>query len=210
MPWTPSEIPSRTPSPLPWGAVASYHPSDPPGDCVPLGCVQTDWTQPLVFTCCYLMPSREHIPHESCAWRRRCSRKIPWKQKQTKQHADGEQRSNAKHHHSAEPCSDAREHVGGQWRPGAKQPIKENQGPTGPPNRGAPVPGQRNAIKDNAVDHLPQVAPSFGSFGHPTGCSKPCKYFWKNKGCKDESCCTWCHLCEWRGKKKVDSQASPT
>lgn len=43
----------------------------------------------------------------------------------------------------------------------------------------------------------PPTAPSFGSFGHPFHCAKPCKYFSRARGCKDGRNCDRCHLCSW-------------
>jgi len=43
---------------------------------------------------------------------------------------------------------------------------------------------------------------SIGSVGHPHTCAEACKYFWKNKGCKDGVHCIRCHLCRWTIKQK--------
>jgi len=40
---------------------------------------------------------------------------------------------------------------------------------------------------------------SKGSRGHPDGCEKICKYFWKRKGCRDGVDCSHCHLCAPKG-----------
>lgn len=40
---------------------------------------------------------------------------------------------------------------------------------------------------------------SRGSRGHPNGCEKICKYFWKRKGCRDGMDCSHCHLCSPKG-----------
>jgi len=44
---------------------------------------------------------------------------------------------------------------------------------------------------------LEEPLPSAGSTGHPHCCSLPCKYVWKNSGCKDGDKCTRCHLCRF-------------
>jgi len=109
----------------------------------------------------------------------------------------------------------------------AKRPINKgskDQAAHGPINGGSKHQAPQGPIKHGSKDQAPQVGqsraettqknlsveallvvPSFGSFGHPHTCGKPCKYFWKGKGCKDGSSCTWCHLCEWR---RVRSSAS--
>lgn len=46
--------------------------------------------------------------------------------------------------------------------------------------------------------NLSDFVMSEGSVGHPTNCAAPCKYNGKNKGCKDGSDCTRCHLCHWQ------------
>jgi len=38
---------------------------------------------------------------------------------------------------------------------------------------------------------------SQGSVGHPHSCAPACKYFKKQRGCKDGASCTRCHLCVW-------------
>lgn len=40
--------------------------------------------------------------------------------------------------------------------------------------------------------------PSAGSRGHPEACAAPCKYYWRERGCKDSASCNRCHLCPWR------------
>jgi len=40
--------------------------------------------------------------------------------------------------------------------------------------------------------------PSLGSHKHPEGCKVACKYFTKNKGCKEGADCMRCHLCKWK------------
>jgi len=44
----------------------------------------------------------------------------------------------------------------------------------------------------------PAPVPSRGSVGHPHKCNIPCKYAFKNRGCKDGADCLRCHQCEWR------------
>mmetsp|Transcript_46736 Transcript_46736/g.111149 ORF Transcript_46736/g.111149 Transcript_46736/m.111149 type:complete len:283 (-) Transcript_46736:163-1011(-) len=39
---------------------------------------------------------------------------------------------------------------------------------------------------------------SVGSIGHPYTCNLPCKYFKRQRGCKDGANCTRCHVCPWR------------
>lgn len=46
---------------------------------------------------------------------------------------------------------------------------------------------------------------SKGSRGHPDGCEKICKYFWKRKGCRDGMDCSHCHLCA--PKSAADAKA---
>jgi hypothetical protein len=54
---------------------------------------------------------------------------------------------------------------------------------------------------------LPEIAPfmptiaSVGSNGHPFCCAEPCKYFSKQRGCKDGAACDRCHLCSWKSQK---------
>merc|ERR1719253_550386 len=44
-------------------------------------------------------------------------------------------------------------------------------------------------------------APSQGSIGHPHHCADSCKYFWKQRGCKDGANCSHCHVCVYRHNK---------
>jgi len=53
----------------------------------------------------------------------------------------------------------------------------------------------------------PDCCPSVGSLNHPHSCGPPCKYAWKNKGCKDGYLCTRCHLCKWKEHKHQQSRA---
>jgi len=51
----------------------------------------------------------------------------------------------------------------------------------------------------------PQAEVSVGSESHGTGECKPCAWFWKPEGCKNDKECLYCHLCpegERRRKKK--------
>mmetsp|Transcript_125356 Transcript_125356/g.250213 ORF Transcript_125356/g.250213 Transcript_125356/m.250213 type:complete len:182 (+) Transcript_125356:62-607(+) len=70
-----------------------------------------------------------------------------------------------------------------------------------------PVPNITDAVEVETVDEpVRPLPPSLGSFGHPGSCNKPCKYFWKTRGCKDGASCSHCHLCPrnhfiWRGRR---------
>lgn len=44
-------------------------------------------------------------------------------------------------------------------------------------------------------------APSLGSINHPHSCGASCKYFWKQRGCKDGANCSHCHVCVYRHNK---------
>lgn len=51
---------------------------------------------------------------------------------------------------------------------------------------------------------------SRGSIGHPFHCGDACKYVWKQKGCKDGTECTHCHLCtysRWKEKHPAAQRA---
>jgi hypothetical protein len=96
--------------------------------------------------------------------------------------------------------------------------------PAGPPGTFFPVERQSQKAEQEKLDTMsnmstevstcemcePAMPPTKGSIGHPFTCNKPCKYFAKKRGCKDESACDHCHLCAWkrpiRHKKKL-SQA---
>lgn len=57
-------------------------------------------------------------------------------------------------------------------------------------------------IKTYLVEAPPMAispkAASTGSVGHPDKCSGPCKYHWKQRGCKDGLLCSRCHICPWQ------------
>eukprot|EP00931_Biecheleriopsis_adriatica_P075152 TRINITY_DN49087_c0_g1_i1.p1 TRINITY_DN49087_c0_g1~~TRINITY_DN49087_c0_g1_i1.p1 ORF type:complete len:233 (-),score=27.73 TRINITY_DN49087_c0_g1_i1:11-709(-) len=42
---------------------------------------------------------------------------------------------------------------------------------------------------------------STGSRGHPISCSDPCKFYRKQRGCKDGDDCDYCHMCTWRSNR---------
>eukprot|EP00930_Biecheleria_cincta_P097899 TRINITY_DN89584_c0_g1_i1.p2 TRINITY_DN89584_c0_g1~~TRINITY_DN89584_c0_g1_i1.p2 ORF type:complete len:221 (+),score=26.65 TRINITY_DN89584_c0_g1_i1:52-663(+) len=49
-------------------------------------------------------------------------------------------------------------------------------------------------------------APSNGSLSHGAGNCRPCAWFWKDRGCRNATACTYCHLCpqdELKSRKKA-------
>jgi len=68
-----------------------------------------------------------------------------------------------------------------------------------------------SSIKDGPSEQ-DNVMPSIGSRGHPHRCEEPCKFVWKNRGCRDGVNCLRCHLCRpSRSQEASRSQGnSPT
>jgi len=85
-------------------------------------------------------------------------------------------------------------------------------GPTVPPPPTAPNlnlcdDGLPPAPSWTAADPtLPSALPSVGSRLHGTGQCKPCAWFWKAEGCRNEAACGHCHLCPV-GEAKARKQA---
>lgn len=222
MPCMPFDIASRTPSltqsPMPVGRYTQDNRNQPPQECVHM-----EQPQPPVLVPCYqyLISPMVQVD-QSCAWRRSCSRNTrpTGSQNQSQHHFDDKQESENKQHTTAKRNSN------GKQQPDAKQPMKESTGQADGRNKDQAEQGkgsrdpapqvtqgraekQRENLSVEVAQGRPEtqenlsaeallVVPSFGSFGHPLACGKPCKYFWKSRGCKDGSSCTWCHLCEWR------------
>ncbi|CAE7428416.1 unnamed protein product [Symbiodinium natans] len=84
-------------------------------------------------------------------------------------------------------------------------------GPTVPPPSSAPclhltTEGLPPAPSWTASDPTSPSLPSVGSRLHGSGQCKPCAWFWKAEGCRNESACGHCHLCPM-GEAKARKQA---
>jgi len=83
-------------------------------------------------------------------------------------------------------------------------------GPTVPPPLSAPclnlteegLPPAPSWTASDAIDALPSI----GSRLHGSGQCKPCAWFWKAEGCRNEAACGHCHLCPL-GEAKARKQA---
>ena len=83
-------------------------------------------------------------------------------------------------------------------------------GPTVPPPSSAPclnlteqgLPPAPSWTASDAIDALPSI----GSRLHGSGQCKPCAWFWKAEGCRNEAACGHCHLCPL-GEAKARKQA---